>query len=259
MKYVQYKLIFESPVGKTKWLSNVTNEEDVMVNYTEFGYETGKCVQLFWDFGQISVEGLKKTIRRTKKKVKQFTQLILNFDSSSSWLQDELKKAVFSDDIIALYRKYAGNRNYAHLFFENVRIFLLEFFSRILTSDFERNYDGSIRKNCAIKKAQEAVNNNNVNALLNMIDSHARLYSKGEQIAFDTLKNEVSQGRNEDEESAEKKLEKVAKSEIIKGLQKLHAEGMHERELRELCVTYSVDYNDIAAVKTYVQTTLDVA
>lgn len=202
---------------------------DAMHNYTKYRCETGKCLQLVLDF-------------------------------KSSWLKDELKKAVFNDDIVAFYRKYAENRNYAHLFFENVRIFLLEFFSRILTSDFERNSDGLVRKNCAVRKAQKAVENNDVNALLAMIDSHALLHSKGEQIAFESMKYEASlMAQNEDEESAEEKLEKCTKSDIVMGLQKLHAEGMHERELRELCVTYSVDYDDIAALKTYVQTTLDVA
>lgn len=212
----------------------------------------------YTEFGKLNFEAINKIVKKKKMKVNRYTQLVLDF--KSNWLKDELKKAVFSGDIIAFYREYAGNRNFAHLFFENVRIFLLEFFSRILTSDFERNSDGLVRKNCAVRKAQKAVENNDVNALLAMIDSHALLHSKGEQIAFESMKYEASlMAQNEDEESAEEKLAQCSKSKIIKGLQKLHAEGMHERELRELCVSYGVEYNDISLKKSNVQTTLDVA
>lgn len=227
-----------------------------MVHYTEFGYEPGKCTQLAWNFGQLNFETINKIVKKTKKKVKSFTQLVINFESS--WLQDELKSAVFGDDVLTFYRKYGATRNYSFLFFTNLRTFVCDFLARILAGDFERNNDGSIRQNCAIKKAQKIVKNNDINALLNMIDSHARLHAKGEQITFESLKhgyNEVW----EDEETVEEELQRCTKSEIVKGLQKLHADGMCEYELRELCVSYGVEYHVIAPVKTYVQTTLDVA
>jgi len=230
-----------------------------MLNYTEFGYETGKRTQLSWGFGSEVAKFTIKSDKKIKKNLKSFGGQLF-FDFESSWLKDELKKTVFDDDIIDFYRKYAENRNFSHLFFPNVRTYVTDFIGRVLTRDYETNHDGSIRKNCAIKKAQKIVENNDVNALLDMLDSHSRLHSKGEQIAFETLKYQASEVfTNEEEESVEDELVKCKKVQIIVGLRKLYLEGMCEHELKELCATYEVEYCDIAAVRTHVQTTLNVA
>ena len=221
-----------------------------MNNYTVICTKNGSA-QLAWNFAECCASVAQKT-KSVVKKVAHVVGKQLEFALEESSFVRQIREAYYADSLKQLYIRYGVE--HLHLALPSVNSFVCTFIGRIFAKDFTFNFDGTVRSNCAIRRAYEAMIEGDYRTVFTMLDSHSYNYNKSEQIkaaaSFSMVYATAEELSYEHDYHDERKielptLEDCTRTQIIVGLKKVWKEDGDENAMRELCLKFDVDYQFI--------------
>lgn len=243
-------MCYERASRQTLSLSYTTYWRYVVNNCTTHKTKNG-FIQLAWDF----VECCASVAQKAKIAVKKVVHVIgkqLELALEEILFMSELREAYYADSLKQLYIRYGVE--HLHLALPSVNFFVCTFIGRIFAKDFTFNFDGTVRSNCAVKRAYEAMILGDFCTVFSLLDSHSFNHNKKQQIIsaesvsipYATAEELSYEHDYHDERKIElPTLEDCTRTQIIVGLKKVWEEDGDEDAMRELCFKFDVDYQFI--------------